>query len=161
MAPCSLAAVSGPGAGLARQVSSSLGQRSGLVAAVVSPPGPGRPLPRPRRPPALHRELGPRRPTPDALAERAGAACRPLPGAQRQPRKQRRRRERPGRCAHGVAGVSEALRVRGGRLLGEGRAEMCVFMTRRPLGLGRTPADSVRPGACPRPAASPADLGRS
>lgn len=102
------------------------------------------------------------RPTaPDALAERAGAACRPLPGAQRQPRKQRRRRERPGRCAHGVAGVSEALRVRGGRLLGEGPAELCVSTTRRPLGLGRTPADSVPPGACPRPAASPADLGRS
>lgn len=40
-------------------------------------------------------------------------------------------------------------------------AELCTSATRRPLGLGRTPADSVPPGACPRPAASPADLGRS
>lgn len=159
MASCGLASVSGPGAGLERQVSSSLRaagrangcsrQSSGPWASSPSPQAPACPPP------------GARPTAPDALAERAGAACRPLPGAQRQPRKQRRRRERPGRCAHGVAGVSEALRVRGGRLLGEGRAELCVSTTRRPLGLGRTPADSVPPGACPRPAASPADLGRS
>lgn len=106
---------------------------------------------------------GVRPPAPDALAERAGAACRPLPGAQRQPRKQRRRRERPGRCAHGVARVSEALRLRRGRLLGEGRAEPCVSATQRPLcfSLGQTPGDPVPSGACPRPVASPADLGRS
>lgn len=138
---------------MALQVSSSLRAAGRARGCCRKSSGPWASSPSPQAPACP--PPGARPTAPDALAEQAGAACRPLPGAQRQPRKQRRRRERPGRCAHGVARVSEALRLRRGRLLGEGRAEPCVSATWRPLclSLGQTPVTLSRqvPVRDPRP----------